>query len=247
MATYKIKLAYDGTNYGGWQIQPNAPSIQELLQSALRILLKKETNATGAGRTDAGVHAMAQCAHFSGPDDLDMQRTQRSLNGILPPEIRVLEIEAVPDSFHARYSAVRKIYRYNINLGPIASPFQRSYAWHFPYPFSYGPLKEGAKLLTGTHDFCSFANVRVGGENETDTVRTIYRIDIVHTTDGFYLEYEGNGFLYKMVRNLTGCLMEVGGGKYPPEHINHILEARDRRTAGQAAPAKGLFLVEVIY
>ena len=247
MNRYKLTLAYDGTSYSGWQVQPNALSIQELLQDKLKILLKRETAVTGAGRTDAGVHALGQVAHFDHEEPLDTFRLLASLNGLLPRDVRIKQAECVPEAFHARYSARNKIYHYHLNLGFVQDPFQRLYSWHLPEKIDLELLRQGAALFLGTHDFSSFANEQAAGAAARNPIRTIKRIEIVPEREGIRLEFEGESFLYKMVRNLTGFLVEVAKGKRDPREIPAILAARDRRKAGQAAPAKGLFLMRVDY
>lgn len=246
MYHYQLILAYDGTEYGGWQIQPNSLTIQQLIQEAFTVIFKDTIFVTGAGRTDAGVHAIAQSAHFSISYPIDILRLKGSLNGLLPRDIRVKTINPVSESFHARYSSTKKIYRYYLSLGSTWNPFTRLYSWHISSPFNKEEVKKAIEYLIGEHDFCSFANVKRGFKEE-DTVRILYRIDCIDTPDGFYFEFEGNGFLYKMVRNLMGTLVEVGIGKISSDEIKIILEARDRRKGGRTAPPHGLFLVEVIY
>ncbi len=243
---FKMTIAYDGTRYGGWQVQPNATTIQELIQKSLETIFRKQTFATGSGRTDAGVHALGQTAHFHAPAECDLLRVRRSLNALLPHDIRILDIEPVDESFHARYSAQRKIYRYNLTLGPIENPFTRLYSWHIPTPFDIGAAGYALSAFVGTHDFASFANTGSHEGREKDTVRTIYRAEILPTADGIAIEFEGNGFLYQMVRNMVGSVWEAATGKLQ-KTIAQILEQKDRRAAGQAAPPHGLFLVNVIY
>jgi tRNA pseudouridine38-40 synthase len=242
---YKITLSYDGTRYGGWQVQPNSTTIQQLLQTALTTSLQTPTHATGAGRTDAGVHALGQCAHFHTAQAIDCRRLCASLNGLLPADIRILSIETVPADFHARYSATGKCYRYYLTLTPQANPFTRLYSWHLPMTYDRERVMAAAEHLIGTHDFRSFANQK--GCDPGSTVRTLTRITPVETDDGLYYEFEGPGFLYKMVRNLMGTLVEVALGKRHPDTMPALLAACDRRAAGTAAPPQGLFLVSVHY
>lgn len=236
-------IAYDGTNYGGWQIQPNAVSVQELLQNALSSVLRSRIEVTGAGRTDAGVHALGQVAHFSFGETVSPGRLQYSLNGILPKEIRIRDLYPVPETFHARYDATGKIYRYRLTLQPIQNPFLRLYSWHIPYPINRELLQETTKLFIGTKDFTAFANE----SGKKNGVRTLKRLEVFDSGEETILEFEGDGFLYKMVRNITGTLLDVGRGKMLPEHIEAAFPAKDRKKAGTAAPAKGLCLVKVFY
>jgi tRNA pseudouridine38-40 synthase len=242
---YKLITAYDGTNYSGWQVQKNAQSIQPLIQKALEKVLRHPIDLTGSGRTDAGVHANAQTAHFDTEAPIEPARLIFSLNGILPSDVRILSIEQVANDFHARYSALSKIYHYHLHLDPIANPFKNLYCHQVLRPFDLHLLKEGSLFFVGTHDFTSFANVKES--NQTDAIRTLYRLDLVKQPGGVRLEFEGNGFLYKMVRNITGTLLDIARKKILPSQIPDIFAACDRRSAGTAAPAKGLFLERVNY
>jgi tRNA pseudouridine38-40 synthase len=222
-------------------VQPNGTSIQELLEEVLATIHQRRISVTGAGRTDAGVHALAQIAHFTldGPPP-----SLRSLNGLLPADIRVFDIAEVSDDFHARFSATGKIYHYHLWTDPVQSPFKRLYSLHHTYPLDREAVESAISHLLGTHDFTSFANESGAKRNP---IRTIDRIDLVDQPGGLRLEFEGKSFLYKMVRNLVGTLLEVGAGKRSPNDIPTILAAGDRRAAGKAAAPHGLFLVEVHY
>ena len=244
---YKITIVYDGTNYCGWQIQPNGVTIQEVLQEKLSVILRTPIEITGASRTDSGVHALAQVAHFNYSPELDTYRFLASINGVLPNDIRVTEIVEVPLGFHARYSADNKVYHYHINLGPIQDPFKRLYSWYFPEKINLEILSACAKEFVGTHDFTSFANEPRTGATVKNPVRTIKRLGVIHEGTGIRLEFEGDSFLYKMVRNITGTMIEIGKGKRSIEEIRSILAAKDRRKAGRAAPPHALFLVRVEY
>ncbi len=247
MHKYRMTLAYDGTHYAGWQIQPNALTIQELVQKALSTALRTPTFVTASGRTDAGVHALAQIAHFTHDAPLDTTKLLLSLNGLLPLDIRILQIEQVDLAFHARYSATAKTYHYHLHLERTIDPFKRLYAYRPPHPLDLELLRQGAQLFVGKHDFTSFANEPERGSVSRGGVRTLYRLDIVPESGGVRLEFEGDGFLYKMVRNIVGTLIDLASGKIPLEEINTIFQAKDRRRAGVAAPPQGLFLVEVKY
>lgn len=242
---YKLTISYDGTNYSGWQVQKNALSIQSVIQKALETFLRAPTFLTGSGRTDSGVHAKGQVAHFESPTSFEPKKLLFSLNGLLPRDIRIKKIEEVPPDFHARYSAKSKIYHYYLLLDPIADPFRLLYRHQVFGSFDKNLLIQGAQKFVGTHDFTSFANVKE--DAGTDAIRTLYRLDVVEENGGLRLEFEGNGFLYKMVRNITGTLLDVARGKIEPEAISTILQARDRTKAGPAAPAHGLFLMQVNY
>lgn len=250
--SHKIKLliAYDGTAYSGWQIQnlkgigPDPISIQGELNKALKTFLGVPVKTVGAGRTDAGVHAEGQVVHFTSEEPVDPYRLLRSLNGLLPDDIRVKEVEQVEDAFHALYSAKRKVYHYHLTLSQVQEPFSRRYAYHVRKKIDVELLRQAASWLVGTHDFTSFAN---HGGSHHHAVRTLYRVEVVEEKGGVRLEFEGNGFLYKMVRNLTGLLLEVASGKLPVQAMSSIFAAKDRRKAPRAVPPHGLFLVHVGY
>lgn len=244
---YKMVISYDGTMYSGWQLQPNAVTIQEVVENALKVAIPTPPRVWASGRTDAGVHAEGQVAHFKAPEGLNLYRFQRSMNGLLPPDIRILSVEPVDSEFHAQFSATSKIYHYHISLGICHSPFTRLYSWLIQSDFDKEKLKTAIGHFLGEHDFTTFANSASEGSAAKNPVRTIYRIDMVPEPRGFRLEFEGNGFLYKMVRNITGVLVECATGKREPESIPALLEARDRRQIRMAAPARGLFLVQVNY
>jgi tRNA pseudouridine38-40 synthase len=244
---YKLTISYDGTNFGGWQIQSNSASIQMAIEAALQTALRAPTPIVGAGRTDAGVHALAQTAHFTPEKEADTFRLLASLNGLLPPEIRILKIEPVSEDFHARYSATSKEYHYHLHLDRVIHPFKRLYATAVPFPLDLDLLKNASSFFIGTHDFTSFANEADTGSAAKNPVRTLRRLDIVPEEGGLRLEFEASGFLYKMVRNITGTLLDICAKKIPLESLPDIFAAKDRRKAGQTAPPQGLFLVNVSY
>lgn len=239
---YRINLSYDGTDYSGWAIQPNSTSIQELIQKALQMVLREDTPIVGSGRTDAGVHAQLQVAHFSNSKTLDLPSLCYSLNGILPRDIRIHEILPATEDFHARYQVKKKTYFYYVSTSQ--SPFNYRYSHYIHAPIDLGLLKEALPLLTGTHDFSAFASSHCGSKNP---VKTLYRIEVASQKEGFRIEFEGNGFLYKMVRNITGTLLEVATHKRPIEDLPKILASKDRTQAGQTAPPHALFLHNVEY
>ncbi len=242
---HKITITYDGTHYCGWQVQENAQSIQALVQKALITALRHPLDLTGSSRTDSGVHAHGQIAHFDTDTPFDPARLRISLNALLPPDIRILQIDPVPSDFHARYSALSKIYHYHLHIDPIADPFTKLYRHQVYGPFDLEKLKQGSSHFIGTHDFTSFANTKEIPDK--DAVRTLFRLDAIEQKGGVRLEFEGDGFLYKMVRNITGTLLDIAAGKLAPTQIPAILAARDRRKAGFAAPAQGLFLKKILY
>lgn len=247
MPNYKMTIAYDGSNYGGWQVQPNATSIQSLIEKALSSLVKQETPVTGSGRTDAGVHALEQVAHFFTEDNQDLYRLSHALNGILPKDIRILEIIEIPLDFHARYSATGKIYHYHLHLDKILNPFTRLYSWKVPHKADLLTLEKAIPLFLGTKDFSAFANEAHKGAASKNAVRTLHRLDMVKENGGVRLEFEGDGFLYKMVRNITGTLLDICAGHIPVDSVEEIFASKDRKKAGKTAPPQGLFLVKVHY
>ncbi len=247
MPKYKLTISYDGTPFGGWQSQQNSVSIQDLIERALEVVLRKKTPLHGSGRTDAGVHALGQIAHFSCGTTLDVKKVVHSLNALLQSEIRILEMCEVDPTFHARFSAKSKIYHYRLHLNRIADPFKRQYALHVLHKVDLDRMKKAIEFLTGTHDFSSFANQQHEGSAAKDAVRHLKRIDVVEEIGGVRLEFEGSGFLYKMVRNITGTLLEVASGKREPESLKEILLAKDRTKAGRTIDPHGLYLVKVLY
>lgn len=245
---YKLQIAYDGTHYHGWQVQRNGHSIQETLQKKALILLKQEVHITGSGRTDSGVHALAQAAHMDLDEKLNLFRFPYALNAILPADIRILSIEEVPADFHARYSAVGKIYTYYIALKDFQDPFTRLYTWYLPYrEFSLEALKESAAKLIGTHDFKGFANEAHEGIASYDSQRTMKRVDVEDHGGRIKIEFEADGFLYKMVRNCIGTLVDIGRGRFGTDVIDQVFETKKREEAGTTAPGHGLFLTRVLY
>jgi tRNA pseudouridine38-40 synthase len=244
---YKLMIAYDGTPFSGWQVQPNSVTIQEKLQNAIEIIAQEKITVHGSGRTDTGVHALAQVAHFKTTKPLDTYKLRASMNGLLPVDIRVLDIQEVPLDFHARYSAIGKCYYYHLCLEKVQLPFHRLYSWHVKQAFDLALLKEAPHHFVGEHDFTSFANEAHAGSAAKNPVRNLYRLDVVEEDGGVRLEFEGSGFLYKMVRNIVGTLHEVATGKIAVANLPKILEAKDRRQAGPAAPPQGLFLAYVLY
>jgi len=240
---YKLLIAYDGTRYCGWQIQPNGVSIQELIEKQLSTILQQEVKIAGSGRTDSGVHALGQVAHFFLEKTIDCYRVSGSLNSLLPPDIRILSLESVPQHFHARYSAVGKIYRYHLFLDPVLSPFRRLYCWHLGARFDLERMRQAVPFFLGEHDFTSFANEAHSGVAAHDPIRTMKRLDIVQEAGGIYLEFEADGFLYKMVRNIVGTLVEVGLGKRSPESMPKLIQAKDRKQVASQHRHRGFFLL----
>lgn len=244
MHTYKMTIAYDGTAYGGWQIQHTATTIQALIQNALGTVLRQRISLIASGRTDAGVHALKQVAHFKYAGYLDTPKLLFSLNALLPKDIRILSLEEASASFHARFSARRKIYHYYLYVDPVLDPFLRLYTYRPGHAVDLPVLKEAATYFVGTHDFTTFANVK---KTTGDNRRTIHRLDLIEQGPILCLAFEGNGFLYKMVRNIVGTLLDICAGKLSIEEIPKLFAARDRRVAGRAAPPQALFLIDVVY
>jgi tRNA pseudouridine38-40 synthase len=243
--TLKLTLAYDGTDYSGWQRQTNALSVQQVLEEAFAPLAGGVApTIAGASRTDAGVHALGQVASVTTAIDLSAVSVQRALNVRLPPDIRVLGVVDATPGFHARFHAVAKSYRYRIVTTPVVSPFDRWFVWHAPEPKRVDLMAAAAARLAGRHDFASF---QARGALVRDTARTIHRLDVREARGEIVIDVEGDGFLRHMVRAIAGTLAEVGTGLRPPESIDAILAARDRRAAGATAPASGLTMVGVRY
>ena len=249
MRNIKLVLAYDGTEFAGWQIQPDAPTIQGTLAEAIEKLTKEKVLPQGSGRTDAGVHALAQVASFSTECSIPTENFLKALNGTLPPSIRVLDVSEVPASFHVRKSAMGKTYRYRMFRGAVCPPFLTRYVWHYPYPLNEAAMTQAAQNVIGEHDFTSFAAVdpERGRDDEVSNVRTISSSEWNRVDNEFVYSVHGNGFLHHMVRNLVGTFLLVGKGTIAPEEINRILEAHNRSVAGATAPASGLYLVSVDY
>ncbi len=245
---YKLTISYDGTHYSGWQKQTErVVSIQSLIQKALETVLREKISLLGSGRTDAGVHALAQIAHFSTDATFQEVKLRHSLNSLLPKDIRIHKIESVDDHFHARYSAIGKTYHYHLQTSAVQNPFRRLYALHVPYPLDIPLLKEAANHFVGTHDFSSFANDAKKGAAAKNAIRTIKKLAIIEEENSLRLEFEGSGFLYKMVRNIVGTLLEIATHKMQLKDLPALFAAKDRTRAPMAAPAHGLFLVKVDY
>ena len=250
MRNLKLILAYDGADFSGWQVQPDAPTIQGTLASAIGRITGEKVLPQGSGRTDAGVHALAQVATFATASPIPAENLAKALNDILPAAIRVLCAEESPPDFHARKSARAKTYHYRMYRAPICPPFLARYVWHYPFPLDEQAMREAAKFVVGEHDFTSFAASdpeRGKEEAEISNVRTIFASEWKRQQEEFVYTVRGSGFLHHMVRNLVGTFLLVGKGTLRPEDVAKILNSRDRAAAGATAPAGGLYLVTVEY
>ena len=242
---YKLTLQYDGSRYDGWQKQGNTDNtIQGKLEGVLSQLAGQPVEVHGAGRTDAGVHALGQVASVRLPGERPAEEVMDYLNRYLPEDIAVVDARQAGDRFHARLNAVGKVYRYDLRLGTVPDVFRRKYQYRLEGALDLNAMERAAALLTGTHDFRSFCSNR---RYKKSTVRTVRSIDISRRGNNVSLTFRGDGFLYHMVRILTGTLLEVGQGRRAPEEMSAVLAALDRSAAGPTAPAQGLTLVEVEY
>ena len=244
MKRVKIVVAYDGTNYCGWQVQPNGLSVQEVLEKHLSDLLGEEIRITGASRTDAGVHALGNVAAFNTSARMAADRISFAMNTRLPADIRIQESAEVPMEFHPRFANTVKTYEYRIFNRKFPDPTKRLYSFFYHYPLDVEKMQRAAAYLVGEHDFKSFCTAK---PEVTNPVRTVYSLDLKREDDMITLRIRGNGFLYNMVRIITGTLIRVGGGFLEPEDIPKILEAKDRGAAGETARPEGLTLVKIEY
>jgi tRNA pseudouridine38-40 synthase len=266
MRTVKATIAYDGGPFVGWQRQARGVSIQGLIEAAFTRLTGAETVVTGAGRTDAGVHALGQVASVRIAGALAIEELWRGLNALLPAEVRIVALEEAPADFHARYGARRKRYAYRVTRSPVLSPFTRRYAWHVTHPLDVDAMTGALGALLGTHDFAAF---QATGSRVRETVRTLSEVWLgageppalairgPHGPSALGVAWDGDqaltllltgdGFLRHMVRTIAGTLVEIGRGRWPPAYMADLLASRDRRRAGPTAPPHGLFLVDVEY
>ncbi len=247
MRRIKITLAYDGSDFHGWQIQPGLPTIQGTLQDVLGEIENKPVEVIGSGRTDAGVHALAQVAAFSLANRIPTENLKKAMNRLLPPAIRVLRAEEVAPEFHARHDARSKLYEYRICRGDVCPPFERRYVHHYPYPLDADRIVAAAPLFEGEHDFSAFAASDDRDRKGGSKVRTIFLSRAELGGERLVYRVRGSGFLKYMVRNIVGTLLEAGKGNIGEEGICALLAPGARAKAGPTAPASGLFLVEVEY
>ena len=257
MRNFRLVVAYDGTDFHGWQMQPNALTVQGLLMQTLEDILGETVQLYGSGRTDAGAHALAQVANFKTDSKLPCENLGKALNDRLPPSVRIRKSDEVSPDFHARYHVLQKTYQYRIWRGKLCPPFLWRYVYHHSYPLDLETMRRAAKFLEGEFDFTSFA----GSEGQTkqseaqanrrehSLIRRIFVSRLIIRPSSSVLIYQvtGSGFLHHMVRNIVGTLLEVGRGRMTAEDIPQILAARERPRAGPTVPAKGLVLVRVDY
>ena len=256
MRTLKLTLTYDGTSYGGWQRQDNTPTVQGVLEQALAEIEGRVVTVYGAGRTDAGVHALGQVASFRLDHPIEPPRLLRALNAKLPADVRVVDVDTVPDDFHARYGARHKTYRYWLDTAAVASPFGARFAWHVPHALDLGAMTRAGAHLCGRHDF---AALQTATDQNGSTIRVIHDLTVSTGCEGWpgppgaapvasvMFEVVGDGFLRHMVRTIAGTLVEVGRKRRVADDLVDVLESRRRERAGPTAPPHGLFLVSVAY
>lgn len=253
MRNIRLEIEYDGTGYCGWQIQnsrqsivysPEKKTIQHTIENVLQKILQEKIRLIGSGRTDAGVHAKAQVANFTTPSEVELHKLQAALNALLPEDISIRKIKEVSDDFHSRFSAQSKIYRYTILNSAHRGVLLRNYVFFCRYPLDIKRMQREAGVLLGTHDFSAFCSSAGKYRNPKKTIK---KLKIIKYNDLLYIEIEADGFLYNMVRNIAGTLIEIGRGRFPPESMKSILDSRNRKCAGPTLPAKGLCLIKVKY
>ncbi|WP_283579838.1 tRNA pseudouridine(38-40) synthase TruA [Ligilactobacillus aviarius] len=245
---YKITIAYDGTNFAGFQSQPHQRTVQSVLERAVNKMSKKDEFIPifGSGRTDSGVHALGQVVHFDFPHEMSADSMLKALNSMLPLDCVVVDCEIVPDDFHARFTTHGKRYMYRVSQSYFVDPFKRNYTGHYKYPVDLEKIKAALPDVIGTHDFTSFC---ASGSNVKSHVRTIYDATVRRdeTQNELIFEFAGNGFLYNQVRIMVATLLEIGRGKRPVHDFLRLYEVKDRNEARETAPASGLYLKEVYY
>jgi tRNA pseudouridine38-40 synthase len=239
-----MTLAYDGTFYHGWQEQPGEVTVQGALVENLAPILRDRPAVEGASRTDSGVHALGQVVAIRTASTIDIRRLHSAINSRLPDDMAVTDMREARPDFRPSSDATGKHYRYRLYRGPFRPIFEGRFVWHWYWPLNIEAMRAAAQLMVGEHDFASF---QARGGNREVTVRNLTRVDVVEAGPELHIEVEGDRFLYRMVRNMVGTLTEVGRGHRPPEWVQAVLEARDRRAAGPTAPPEGLCLMEVRY
>ena len=244
MRNLKFTLSYDGTDYHGFQIQKEDITIEKVLKDAVLELTGEEVDIVGCGRTDAGVHAIKYTFNFKTESRIPCDKFPIAFSTVLPDDISVIDCEEADMDFHSRFDAIKKTYRYVIYNSKIRNPFYDRYSYHYKFPLCIEDMQKAGKLIEGEKDFCSFM---AQGSPVNDTVRTVYKVEVNKKDDIIEIEVTGNGFLYNMVRIITGTLIEVGSGKRKVEEVENALESLERKDAGFLAAPEGLFLKEVFY
>jgi len=244
MRNIKLTIEYDGKDFNGWQKQPNRLNIQGEIERAIQIVTGETVELYASGRTDAGVHALGQVANFHMENDMRLEKIPLALNSQLKKSIRILSAEEVPNEFHSRYHCKKKTYCYHIYNGKYGTAIGRGYTYQFPLPLAIEKMQQAAKYLEGEHDFKAF---KASGTSSKSSVRTIYKLTVSQEGNLIKITVTGNGFLYNMVRIISGTLVEVGLGKIAPEEVKEILAEGKRERAGKTLPAQGLFLMQVDY
>lgn len=244
MRNIKLTIEYDGKEYNGWQKQPNKLNIQGEIERAISSITGENVDLTASGRTDAGVHSLGQVANFKTESKLPIEKMAIAINSQVKNSIRIIKAEEVADRFHSRYNCKQKTYRYVINNSPYGSAIYRNMEYHMPIRLDLNKMKDAAKYFIGEHDFTAF---RASGTSSKSSVRTIYNAEVKQEGSRIIIELTGNGFLYNMVRIISGTLLDVGLGKIDAEEISSIIASKDRTKAGKTLPPQGLFLVNVKY
>ena len=244
MRNIRLTIEYDGKDFNGWQKQPNKKNIQGEIEEAIKNVTGEEVELIGSGRTDAGVHALGQIANFKIENNIPIEKIGIALNSQLKKSIVIKKVEEVEEEFHSRYNAKSKTYKYIINNSKYGTAIYRNLEYNFSVELDVNKMKEAVKYFEGEHDFASFKS---SGTSSKNSVRTIYKANVAKEDEKIIITLTGSGFLYNMVRIISGTLLEVGLGKIKPEEISSIIEAKDRQKAGKTLPAHGLYLVEVLY
>ena len=244
MRNIKLTIEYDGKKFGGWQKQPNKLNIQGEIEKAIEEITGEKIDLNASGRTDAGVHSLGQTANFKTNSKIEIEKIPIAINSKLKQSIRIIKAEEVEENFHARYSCKGKKYRYIINNSKYGSAIYRDLEYHMPIKLNVEAMQKGIKYFEGENDFKGF---KASGTSSKSSVRTIYNAKVIQEGERIIIELEGNGFLYNMVRIISGTMVDVGLGKIKPEEIPEIIESKERSRAGKTLPPQGLYLVEVYY